>query len=348
MTAYTVYLDQVDGLLEKWRDKYDIYVPQKAYERFYEFRPWEPGTDIAWDYDMAYTPLKRFFLPPEEDLIKFDLRDYAASSVIQAPKQLLFGVHPYDIKAINQLDQLMDMSSTDVNYRKRRDNTVVIGLEPLQVAETAFWAGVNASEVDMGYDLFWTRISPGAFYVQVGSGHGEELLHANGKVVEASPAEKEAARRMHAQTLKAAASSSLSFSWKDIPKVMEAGYDSPLWRERAKKCLSCGSCNLVCPTCYCFDIQDEVDDRLQTGRRYRMWDGCMLEGFTRIAGDHNFRERPWQRYRHRYMRKGKYIFDKLGELGCVGCGRCVRACTARIANPKAVFTEFWEAYKNEI
>jgi ferredoxin len=129
---------------------------------------------------------------------------------------------------------------------------------------------------------------------------------------------------------------------------MEAGYDSPLWRERAKKCLSCGSCNLVCPTCYCFDIQDEVDDRLQTGRRYRMWDGCMLEGFTRIAGDHNFRERPWQRYRHRYMRKGKYIFDKLGELGCVGCGRCVRACTARIANPKAVFTEFWEAYKNEI
>ena len=348
MNAYTVYLDQVEGLLQKWKEKYDIYVPQRAEEHFYEFRPWKPGVDIAWDYDMAYTPLKRFFFPPEEDLIKFDLRDYSAQSVVNAPKQIIFGVHPYDIKAVNQLDQLMDMGSMDVNYRKRRDNTVIIGMEPLQIAETAFWSAMNAAEVDLGYDLYWTKISPGAFYVQVGSGHGEDLLRANGNVLEASLAEKEAARRKHAQALKMAGKNTLSFPWQEVPKLMAASYDSPLWREMAKKCLSCGSCNLVCPTCYCFDIQEEVDDKLHTGRRYRMWDGCMLEGFAKIAGDHNFRGRPWERYRHRYMRKGKYIYDKIGELGCVGCGRCVRACTAKIANPKAVFNELWEAYRNEI
>ncbi len=348
MNAYTVYLDQVEGLLGKWKEKYDLYVPQRVEDSFYEFRPWTEGTDIAWDYDMAYTPLKRFFLPPYEDLIQFDLRDYSAQSVIQAPKQILYGVHPYDIKAINQLDQLMDMGSMDVNYRKRRDNTVVMGLEPLQVAETAFWGSVGAASVDWGFDLFWTKISPGAFYVRVGSAHGEELLHANGRVEQASPAEKEAARRAHVRTMREAGKNGLVFPWQEVPQVMEASYESPLWREKAKKCLSCGSCNLVCPTCYCFDIQEEVDDQLHTGRRYRTWDGCMLEGFARIAGGFNFRDRPWERYRHRYMRKGKYIFDKLGELGCVGCGRCVRACTARIANPKAVFNELWEACKNEI
>lgn len=349
MIAYTIYLPQVNGLLEKWSAELSVYVPTMVDDDFYEFKPWNEDVEIAWDYDLCYTSLKNYVLPAQEDLISFDMKKYSAKPVIESPRQLLFGVHPYDIKAMNQLDQLMDTDSVDVNYRARRDNTVVFGLEPAHVADTAFWAGVEADRVDHGYDLYWTRISPGAFFVQVGSARGEEMLKMDGPIEKASVAQKEAARRAHLKVLAKAQQNTLHFDWTRTPELVNKFFNNrTFWREKAKTCLSCGSCNLVCPTCYCFDIKEEADDLLQKGRRYRQWDGCMLSGFAEIAGGHNFRSSPWERYRHRYMRKGKYIFDKLGELGCVGCGRCVRACTARIANPRKVYNEIWEAIKNEI
>jgi sulfhydrogenase subunit beta (sulfur reductase) len=348
MIAYTIYLPQIRGLLKKWALELDVYTPVRVEDGFYEFRPWNEQVEIAWDYDLCYTTLKKFFLPPRENIISFDMKKYSARSVIESTRQLLFGVHPYDIKAINQLDQLMDMDSPDVNYQARRDNTIIFGLEPAQVADTAFWSSVGAAKVDLGYDLYWTRISPGAFFVQVGSARGEEMLKMDGPVEKSSVAQKEAARRAHLKILAEAEKQTLKFDWNKTPELVNKFFNNrTFWMERSKTCVSCGSCNLVCPTCYCFDIQEEVDDLLEKGERYRQWDGCMLKGFAEIAGGHNFRDTSWERYRHRYMRKGKYIHDKLGELGCVGCGRCVRACTARIANPRKVYNEIWEAIKNE-
>ncbi|MFW6323850.1 MAG: 4Fe-4S dicluster domain-containing protein, partial [Desulfovibrionales bacterium] len=230
------------------------------------------------------------------------------------------------------------------NYRNRRDATIVFGLHPLQISKTSFWASVDADNVDIGFDLYWIKISAGAFLVEVGSAQGEEMLiGVPGLNLERStPAEREAARLEKLKVSRISSRKGLRFPWRETPKILSKSWDSPLWKERARTCLSCGSCVLVCPTCYCFDIQEEVDDLLQTGRRYRIWDGCMLAGFASIAGGHNFRDSAWERYRHRYFRKGKYIHDKIGELGCVGCGRCVRACTADIANPMEVFNSLWE------
>ncbi|WP_028575282.1 4Fe-4S dicluster domain-containing protein [Desulfonatronovibrio hydrogenovorans] len=349
MIAYTIYLPQIKGLLRKWSQEFEIHVPTRAEGDFFEFRPWTQEVEIAWDYDLAYTTLKKFFLPPKEDILCFNMKDYSANPVINAPRQLLLGVHPYDIKAVNQLDQLMDMDSPDVNYRARRDNTLIFGLEPANVADTAFWSSMGAARVDFGFDLYWTRISPGAFFVQVGSAKGEEMIKLDGPIEKSSVAQKEAARRAHLKILAQAEKRTLKYDWNRVPDQVNKFFSNrTFWMERAKTCLSCGSCNLVCPTCYCFDIQEEADDLLKQGKRYRQWDGCMLTGFAEIAGGHNFRASAWERYRHRYMRKGKYIFDKLGELGCVGCGRCVRACTARIANPREVYNDIWEAIKNEI
>ncbi|MFP4070433.1 MAG: 4Fe-4S dicluster domain-containing protein [Desulfovibrionales bacterium] len=348
MSAYIVYFEQIQDLLRQWSEQFTVYVPAKRGE-FYDFVPWTEEVEIAWDYDLAYNSLKRFFLPPREDLVRFDLKDYSAEPVIAAPKNLLFGVHPYDIKAINQLDQLMETGSLDVNYRARRDATIVFGLEPQRVAPVAFWSSVGSGRVDHGFDLFWTRIGTGSFYVEVGSSKGEELLTTNGRVQhhQASLAEREAARRERSRTMKVAGNKGLQYPWQETSKLLAKSWDSPLWKERARDCLSCGSCVMVCPTCYCFDIQDDVDDLITEGRRSRTWDGCMLTGFSSIAGGHNFRAGAWQRYRHRYFKKGKYVFDKLGELGCVGCGRCVRACTADIANPMAIYNQLWEDAHNE-
>jgi sulfhydrogenase subunit beta (sulfur reductase) len=346
MSVYIVHLDQVPSLLKEWAKEFSLFVPAKGEGGFHDFLPWNEEVEISWEYDLAYNTLKRFFLPPREDLIRYDLSDSTAVPVIESCPTLLFGVHPYDIKALNQLDQLMESGSTDVNYRARRDATIIFGLEPQRIAPTAFWASMGAARVEHGFDLYWTRISSGAFLVEVGSTKGEELLGV-AKPQRATIAEREAARREKNRILKLAGKRGLQYPWEDTPKILAKSWDSLVWKDRAKECLSCGSCVMVCPTCYCFDVQEEVDDLLKEGKRYRIWDGCMLSGFAAIAGGHNFRDAAWERYRHRYFRKGKYIYDKIGELGCVGCGRCVLACTANIANPMEIFNTLFEEVRHE-
>jgi ferredoxin len=342
MPAYTVYLEQLQVLLASWAGQYAVHVPASAGNGFYDFTKWKKGVEIAWEYDVAVNPLKRFLLPPREDLIRFDARAATAEPVFEAPAQLLFGVHPYDLKAIVQLDQLMEAGSPDQNYLRRRENTVVFALEPARVARDAFWGSVGAHRIDIGYDLYWTKISPAAFHVRVGSPRGEDLLMAGGALPKSSPSEREAARRARERITREARKDGLSFPWQQVPQVLAKSWDSPLWMEKAQSCFACGSCNAVCPTCYCFDVREEIDESLGAGKRWREWDACMLSSFALVAGGHNFRAQARDRYRHRYFRKGKYIFDLLGELGCVGCGRCVSACTARIANPKAVFNALRE------
>jgi sulfhydrogenase subunit beta (sulfur reductase) len=347
MTAYVVPMELVNRLLQQWAADYQVFVPAVNLDGKYDFLPWEQGLEVAWEYDLAYNTLKRFLFPPHEDLVRFDMANYTAEPVFAAPKQLLFGVHPYDLKGINQLDQLMESGAPDQNYLRRRENTVICTMEPLRVAETAFWASVGADRVDLGFDLYWTRISPSSFYVEVGSARGEELLTSLGAPPKATLAEREAARRERIRVRALANRQGLRYPWKETPRLLARNWNAPIWRHRSQYCLSCGSCVLVCPTCYCFDVREEVDVDLKAGSRFRRWDGCMLPSFALVAPDHNFRPQAMDRYRHRYFRKGKYIFDKIGELGCVGCGRCVRACTAGIANPKAVFNELWEAEQHE-
>jgi ferredoxin len=85
-------------------------------------------------------------------------------------------------------------------------------------------------------------------------------------------------------------------------------------------------------------VQDDVNWDLTRGRRDRAWDGCLLDGFAKVAGDHDFRKARGDRFRHRLYRKAKYVPAKIGgQIACVGCGRCVSACLPDIANPVKVY-----------
>jgi len=347
MTAYTVSIEQLPPLFKEWSKRFPVYVPAKEASGYYNFVPWTPDIEVAWDYDVAYNSLKRFFFPPKETLISFDVETCTAKPVFEAPPQLLFGVHPYDLRAINQLDQIMEMGAPDYNYMRRREATLIFAMEPTRIAENAFWSSMGAGDVDHGFDLYWTKISASAFYVEALSPRGEEFIQIKGAPPKATLMEREAAKRERVRVRNQSSDISLDYPWKNTPKLLARNWNSPLWRKKAAKCLSCGSCVLVCPTCYCFEVREEVDLTLKAGVRFREWHGCMLPSFQAVAGGHNFWPIALERYRHRYFRKGKYIYDKIGELGCVGCGRCVRACTAGIANPMAVYNELWEAEHHE-
>jgi formate hydrogenlyase subunit 6/NADH:ubiquinone oxidoreductase subunit I len=130
----------------------------------------------------------------------------------------------------------------------------------------------------------------------------------------------------------------LNFDVSELPSLLDMSMKSPLWEELGQRCLSCAACTNVCPTCFCFDVRDEVELDLKRGQRLRHWDSCQLDEFATVAGGHNFRVSRGLRQRHRFLRKGKYILDAHKYLGCVGCGRCARACLVDIT-PVGVFNE---------
>jgi len=131
----------------------------------------------------------------------------------------------------------------------------------------------------------------------------------------------------------------------DIKEKVRASFNSKIWDELSEDCFSCGSCNIVCPTCYCFDVQDEWGLKAQDGTRYRTWDACMTCEFSEVSvqgGSENFRETKADRFRHRFMRKAAYLNEQLGGPACIGCGRCTGACTVNIANPVTVINKIME------
>ena len=139
----------------------------------------------------------------------------------------------------------------------------------------------------------------------------------------------------------------LKYKSDEIAKKVRGSFSNKeIWEEMSKDCFSCGTCNIVCPTCYCFDVQDVWNLDQVTGCRSRTWDGCLLEDFAQVSlgGGHteNFREHRHERYRHRVMRKTAYLNERLGGPACVGCGRCSVGCVPDIADPVKIVDRIME------
>jgi ferredoxin len=121
---------------------------------------------------------------------------------------------------------------------------------------------------------------------------------------------------------------------KEIKPVLDVNFEHPFWNTIHQKCLACGTCTFLCPTCHCFDISDEM--KYEDGRRLRNWDSCMFPMFTKETSGHNPRTSQKERWRQRAMHKFKYYVDNFAAIACVGCGRCVMYCPVNIDIRKIV------------
>jgi len=298
----------------------------------YAFGKLADASELCLDYDITLYPPKMYLLPPKETLIRFELgKETKVEPVIEDKPITLFGIHPYDIKAIELLDAAFFATNPDINYLSRREKTTIIGVDCLNPNPNAFCASLGTATTDTSFDLMLTDIGTN-YVVAIGTSKGEELLKKYAVTREASQAEL-AQRDAERQKALAKYKVTLNVPPEELPKLLDKSWDSPVFKEKSEKCLSCGSCVMVCPTCFCFDVQDDVALNLKQGERYRQWDGCMLVDFALVAGGANFRRDKESRFRHRMYRKGKYLWERLGKLGCVGCGRCASACLAEIASP---------------
>ena len=115
-----------------------------------------------------------------------------------------------------------------------------------------------------------------------------------------------------------------------MPSLMELYWDDELWNELGDRCLSCGACTLVCPTCPCFNVIDEVNLDSTKGERMRKWDSCMFREYSMVAGGHNFREARADRLKLRFTHKLQAFVGEFGKPACVGCGRCIDICPVDI------------------
>lgn len=296
----------------------------------------EDADDLCLDYDETILPPKKFFLPVKEVLLTFRPKDPASyHEVVETTPRIIIGLHPWDLAAIALLDKAFSEGQSDVNYLARRRRSILVGMYPTVRFKSRFSNSMINDEHYQVADIMLVDMGDDSYGVEVVTDGGNELL----KKSRAVPAEGDIVEKMQERKWAVKDGIVLSVPKTDLPAFLERRQTSKTLRRRGDKCFSCGSCVLVCPTCYCFHVNEEVDLSLQAGRRVRGWDGCMIEGFALAAGGHNFRETASNRLRHRIMRKGKYIPEHFDMVGCVGCGRCAHACVAGIASPADIINE---------
>jgi sulfhydrogenase subunit beta (sulfur reductase) len=299
-------------------------------EQFY-FDGIEDPAELRLDYPTTILSAKKYFQPQRESLLRFDATTdpLKVEPVVEAPQRVVFGMHHCDINALWFLDAFFSFDPKDPNYLQRRERALVVGLDCLKPCdEHVFCADMGTQEAKSGYDLMLTDLGH-AYFLDIASERGRELV-AGAPLAEATS--PDFARLQEVRRAKEAAfPKKFHFDTKYLPDILEESWDSLIWEATARRCFSCGSCNMVCPTCVCFDVFEQVDLTLARGERRRRLDGCMLEGFARVAGGENFRPQRADRLRHRIFRKGKYLMEKYGRPACVGCGRCDRVCLVKIS-----------------
>ncbi len=311
------------------------------------FGPLDTATELRLDYDVTILPPKKYFLPQYETMMHFDISTGKATAPAMDTKKVIVGVHPYDLIAIQQMDKYFFDTNVDDIYLQKRKNSLLIGVMPAKASEKAFYGDLmkNAGTPELHFDLMVTDL--GVLYaVLPGTPEGAQLL-SRATSRDAQPQEIEAAKNKRQEAIDRA-TRGLKVGPKAWHSLLSNNYMSSIWKEMADQCLACGSCTLVCPTCFCYDVNDEVGLDLNTGVRTRTWDGCLLRDFTKVAPGEIFREDIVERYRHRINRKGKYLPESMGFVACVGCGRCSSQCVPDIADPVNLINKLAEATMDTI
>jgi len=348
VVSHSELLRAIDALSSQWRlvgpvarSEPNCHPPVR-----YFYEPVDRAEQLALEFSYCVYGPKRYLLPPTETLYTFQKTDrgFSAEPIFDDSRTAIIGIHPCDLHAIRTLDAVFAADHADQHYFSRRERLFLVGIDcPRACAGGVFCRDMHANEIDAGFDVMLYPLDFAAranglpasderFGVVFGSGAGRAWLNDGGAPGKCRPPSVADARddETYQRNKAAAFPFALSTPLERIPELLARSYDSLLWQAVGQRCYSCGSCNLVCPTCYCFDMIEHNDLGLASGRRERTWDGCQLRDFAVVAGDHNFRPRAAERLRHRMMRKGAWIDARTAHKGCVGCARCDRACTANI------------------
>ena len=245
-----------------------------------------------------------------------------------SPRAVL-GIRPYDAKAVElvKLNFITD-DYQDPYWKDAYEATTFVGLAVNQPGPYDFSTSTDTGPFnEEGLDMLLADMDD-HYLCKVLTEKGQAYADACGFKTGADAKESQAlfdVLRKEAEKKIASTVETDKLGDKTLLDLHEADF----WDDVAFSCINCGTCTYVCPTCWCFDIQDETKQKKSS--RYRNWDTCMSSLFTHHASGHNPRATKVQRVRQRFMHKLKYFVDKYDHgIMCVGCGRCVKSCPVNI------------------
>lgn len=319
--------------LASWK----IFLPRRDEEGRWNYVEAD-GTGVVLEVLQTTLPAKKLLFPQNEPVLEFstsvegDKETLEIKEIVPPSKPaVLFGVRPCEARAAWLLDGVFGSEPRDIYYWKRRDQTTLVSLTCTPPpSENCFCTSVEGSPgSEEGSDILMTDLGE-KLYVRTLSTKGEELVSAARSLFEEpKPEDKKKLKALHTEAEK-----SIQRELKGARKISEklkTAFDSPLWDEEAMSCLRCGICTYLCPSCHCFDINDEVDNPspLQ-GKRIRAWDTCQFPDFTMHSSGHNPRPDKASRLRQRLLHKFQYFVQVYDKIMCVGCGRCISLCPVGI------------------
>jgi formate hydrogenlyase subunit 6/NADH:ubiquinone oxidoreductase subunit I len=285
------------------------------------FRDAESFGAISTGYIQTTESAKDIAFPRTEKLLDFSKSKEGMSvkgtDLNDIPDVILWGVRPCDASGIGELSSIFNWDYKDEIYINRLSKVTVFGFSCSKSDEYCFCTSVGGNPGNTtGSDILFTLLGEDGDYLA-------EIITEKGLAV------VDLAQNLFEKTEisgkeKFLAELPVKFSHEDIRLKLDKFFESKEWIEQSLRCLGCGACAYVCPTCACFDIQDEAHGK--KGSRVRCWDSCGFSHFTVHTSGHNPRNVQSARWRQRIMHKFSYMPERLSVYGCTGCGRCSRAC----------------------
>jgi ferredoxin len=311
-----------------------IYAPVKDGD-IWNYALIENPEDIDLDFSTTVLSPKKIIFPQKETLLEFstsnngdlELKEKLPEEI---PKVIL-GVRPCDARALILTDKVFDGDFVDPYYRKRRDKTFLVGLTcNTPPSPNCFCPSVGGSPHSSdGLDILMTDLED-KYYVEAFNEKGKQLINL-GKGLFETPKAKD---KKDLEKIKTDSEKKIERQIKNIkkiPQILKGIFESPFWDEESLSCLRCGICTYLCPTCHCFDINDEViSSSPLKGHRVRTWDTCQFPNFTMHSSGHNPRPDRASRLRQRIFHKFQYFVESFGMYQCTGCGRCISKCPVGI------------------
>jgi ferredoxin len=287
---------------------------------------------------------KRYLHPPDVRLFT-TRRNGQGFEVVpepaEAPRYALVGVRSCELAAIAIQDRvLLGEHYADAVYQARRQGVFAVAVNCTAASPTCFCASMHSGPpAEAGFDLALTELADGAqhrFLAEAGSRHGAEVLAEVGGVEAGSSDRREAEQAVQ----KALGTLERKVKTAGLREMLYENFEHPRWDETAARCLCCGNCTMVCPTCFCTTVEDSSAVDGSQAERLRKWDSCFTENFSYIHGG-SVRMSAKSRYRQWLTHKLAAWVDQFGSAGCVGCGRCITWCPARIDLTQEV-AALWE------
>jgi len=306
------------------RDRAEVLGPAKE-NGLWTFRRFD-GLDLLRGFQNSRLPVKALFLEPLRPLFEWKQQGDSPELYSFPPagdERLIFGIRSCDARALRILGPVFARDHQDALYLKNLSRTLLLGEACRVQCEGSFCGEMGIDPQDSGdCDIFFREIAE-EYVAKVLTERGEALIGEGDFFGEATEEQWRSARG----EIRGSGKKPL-FELETVRvRAAERFSEGELWQRVSAKCINCGVCTYLCPTCYCFDLCD-----LQTPNRavrFRRWDSCAFSDFTGMAV-HNPREEKWRRYRQRVSHKFNFFFQNFQAIACVGCGRCVAHCPVNL------------------